>query len=349
MSTAINHTMNRRKFLLGSAAAATVGIARGQGLDPEKMKRIAVMSLSLASILKSERNPTGAVDVMDYPEAVADHLGVHNLELDARTFFASWEPAYITDFRARLKKSNSQVSQIIMSLGTLTPTAAELQARFDGIDHAVALACPRVMVLTGNALAPDTRQAGIDALKSMADYAKPKGVSITMENFNIYSKDGFGGRGGAAGASGPNAGGAAVGGRTPAGQAVAPGTGGGEAGAAGGSGRGGGGVAYSAPWDVLLEVCKASGTYINPDTGNFFDNTERMKGLPIMYTQTAGSGHVKYAPTLYDTGECIRISKRAGYEGIYSIEANGGGRGGGVVTDQYAASINIRDIILANM
>jgi hypothetical protein len=98
----------------------------------------------------------------------------------------------------------------------------------------------------------------------------------------------------------------------------------------------------------LLEVCKATGTYINPDTGNFFDNTERMKGLPIMYTQTAGSGHVKYNPALYDTGECIRISKRVGYKGIYSIEANGGGRGG-TATDPYAASINIRDIILANM
>lgn len=186
----------------------------------------------------------------------------------------------------------------------------------------MALGCPRVMVLTGNALAPDTRQTGIAALKSMADYAKPKGVSITMENFNIYSKDGFGGRPGVAGASG----------RGDAAPAA--------------------GVAYSAPWDVLLEVCKASGTYINPDTGNFFDNTERMKGLPILYTQTAGSGHVKYAPTLYDTAECIQISKRAGYKGIYSIEANGGGRGGtanGQPADPYAASINIRDIILSKM
>jgi hypothetical protein len=296
------------------------------------MKRIAVMSLSLNAVVKSERNPAGTVEVMDFPDAVADHLGIHNVELDARTFFASWEPAYIADFRKRLDKAGSHVSQIIMNLGTLTPTPAELQARFDGIDHAVTLACPRVMVLTGNALAPDTRQAGIAALKSMADYARPKKVSVTMENFNIYSKDGFGGRGGVAGASGP--------GGAPAGQAAAAGAG----------RQGGGGVAYSAPWDVLLEVCKASGTFINPDTGNFFDNTERMKGLPLMYTQTAGSGHVKYSPAQYDTGECIRISKQVGYKGIYSIEAQGGGRGGGATpADPYAACINIRDIILANM
>src|ERR1700679_2852079 len=207
MAISLSGAVNRREFLLGSAAAAAAGRVWGQALDAEKMKRIAVMSLSLNSIVRSERNPAGTVDVMDYPEAVADHLNIHNLELDARSFFASWDPTYIADFRKRLQKNNSQVSQIIMNLGTLTPTAAELQARFDGIDHAVALACPRVMVLTGNSLAPDTRQAGIEALKSMADYGKPKGVSITMENFNIYSKDGFGGRGGVAGASGAVAGG----------------------------------------------------------------------------------------------------------------------------------------------
>jgi hypothetical protein len=332
MAISIRGAVNRREFVLGSAAVVTAGRVLGQGLDPEKMKRIAVMSLSLNAVVKSERNPAGTVEVMDFPDAVADHLGIHNVELDARTFFASWEPAYIADFRKRLDKAGSHVSQIIMNLGTLTPTPAELQARFDGIDHAVTLACPRVMVLTGNALAPDTRQAGIAALKSMADYARPKKVSVTMENFNIYSKDGFGGRGGVAGASGP--------GGAPAGQAAAAGAG----------RQGGGGVAYSAPWDVLLEVCKASGTFINPDTGNFFDNTERMKGLPLMYTQTAGSGHVKYSPAQYDTGECIRISKQVGYKGIYSIEAQGGGRGGGATpADPYAACINIRDIILANM
>ncbi len=313
------------------------------------MKRIGVMTLSLNSILKSERNPAGTLDALDFPEAVADHLGVHNVELDARTFFPSWEPVYVADFRKRLDKSHSQVSQIIMNLGTLTPTAAELQARFDGIDRAVMLSCPRVMVLTGNALAPDTRQAGIEALKSMADYARPKKVSITMENFNISSKDGWGrggrGPGGASGTNGP-------------GVQVVTGAGGvvgsGGATSASGAGRqGNGGLTYSAPWDVLLEVCKASGTYINPDTGNFFDNTERMKGLPLMYTQTAGSGHVKYSPAQYDTGECIRISKRVGYKGIYSIEAQGGGGRGGATpvpaADPYALCITIRDIILANM
>ena len=108
MTISINGAVNRREFLLGSAAALTAGLVRGQGLDAEKMKRIGVMTLSLNSILKSERNPAGTLDALDFPEAVADHLGVHNVELDARTFFPSWEPAYIADFRKRLDKSHSQ-------------------------------------------------------------------------------------------------------------------------------------------------------------------------------------------------------------------------------------------------
>ncbi len=330
MMTAGNTILKRREFLLASAAAATASQAYSQASapDPEKMKRIAVMTLSLNSILKSDRNPTGPVAPLDFPEAVADHLGVHNVELDARTFFPSWDPAYIADFRKRLDKSHSQVSQIIMSLGTLTPTPAELQARYEGIDRAAALACPRVMVLTGGSLAPETRQAGMEALKAMAAYGKPKNVSITMENFNIYAKDGWG-RGGR-----------------------------GAVGASGGAGAGGpaaGPLTYSPPWDVLLEVCAATGTYVNPDTGNFFDNTERMNGLPLMYPKSAGSSHVKFGPALYDTAECIKISKRVGYKGLYSIEAQGGGGRGGAAgspaqpTDPYAACINIRDIILANM
>ena len=40
MTTSTHRTVNRRRFLFSSAAAATVGIARGQTPDPEKMKRI---------------------------------------------------------------------------------------------------------------------------------------------------------------------------------------------------------------------------------------------------------------------------------------------------------------------
>ena len=338
MTMSINGAVKRREFLLGAAAAVATSRAWGQAADQAKMKRIAIMTLSLGSILKSGRNPTGTVDILDFPEVVAQRLGIHNVELNSADF-ASWEPAYIAEFRKRLKKANSQVSQIIMNLGTLTPTAADLRARMEGIDHAVALGCPRVMVLMGSSLAPETRQTAIEALKTMVAYAKTKKVRLAMENFNISSPDGWS-RG-----SGPSRAGAQGAGAPASPGADGPGGPGGRTGAQGAGRRGGGG--YSAPWDVLVEVGKASGVYMNPDTGNFFDNAARMAGLPVMYRLTAGSSHVKYNPTQYDTGECIRISKRVGYKGLYSIEAGGGGRGG--ATDPFAGPRTILDIILANM
>jgi sugar phosphate isomerase/epimerase len=375
MAISINGAVNRREFLFGSAAAMAAGRAWGQGLDPVKMKRIAIMTLSLRSVLKTANNPNGT-DIMDFADLVADKLGIHNIEMYPTDLGPGLhDPAYIAEFLKRLKKANSQITQVIGNLGPLTATPAGpsgspgltmediLKARHDVIDQAAMLGSPRVMILTGNALQPDTRPAGIAALKAMAAYGKPKKVRITMENFNISSKDGFGragaGRAGAPGAGGPGAPGGQAGapaaGAPTAGApaAGAPGAPGGQAGAAGGGRQGAGGVSYSAPWDVLLEVCKASGTYINPDTGNFFDNTERMKGLPLMYPHTAGGSHVKYNPTQYDTAECIKIAKRVGYKGLFTIEAQGGGgRGaaaGGAAPDPFAMPIIIRDIILANM
>jgi uncharacterized membrane protein YgcG len=369
MAISIYGAVNRREFLFGSAAAMAVGRAWGQSLDPVKMKRIAIMTLSLRSVLKSANNPTGT-DIMDFADLVADKLGIHNIEMYPTDLGAGLhDPAYIADFLKRLKKANSQITQVIGNLGPLNgtpeqPLEAILKARHDVIDQAAALGSPRVMILTGNALQPDTRPAGIAALKAMAAYGKPKKVRITMENFNISSKDGFGragaGRAGAPGAGGPGAPGGQAGAPAagapgaPGGQAGAPGAGAPGGGRQGGGRQGGGGVSYSAPWDVLLEVCKASGTYVNPDTGNFFDNTERMKGLPIMYTKTAGGSHVKYNPTQYDTAECIKIAKRVGYKGLFTIEAGGGGGRGaaaaaGPPPDPFAMSRTIRDIILANM
>lgn len=74
-------------------------------------------------------------------------------------------------------------------------------------------------------------------------------------------------------------------------------------------------------WDVVLEVIKASGIHANPDTGNFPNEEERARGLPLMYPLSCGSSHVHYAPERYSLANAIGISKRVGYKGLYSIEA----------------------------
>jgi sugar phosphate isomerase/epimerase len=102
--------------------------------------------------------------------------------------------------------------------------------------------------------------------------------------------------------------------------------------------------AKNVPWDVFVDVIKASGIYCNPDSGNFPDDASRAAALPIMYRMTAGSSHVKEVPGKFHAADGIRISKEAGYTGIYVIEvrANNG-------PDPYAAVQSILDIILANI
>jgi sugar phosphate isomerase/epimerase len=98
------------------------------------------------------------------------------------------------------------------------------------------------------------------------------------------------------------------------------------------------------PWDVFVDVLKASGTYANPDCGNFPDNESRAAALPIMYKMTAGSSHVKHFPDRFSTAEAIRISKEAGYKGIFTIEERGANG-----PDPYAAVQTVVDVLLANI
>jgi sugar phosphate isomerase/epimerase len=102
--------------------------------------------------------------------------------------------------------------------------------------------------------------------------------------------------------------------------------------------------ARNAPWDVFVEVVKASGVYANPDCGNFPDNESRAAALPILYRMTAGSSHVKHIPDKFSTAEAIAISKEAGYNGIYTIEERGVNG-----PDPYAAVQTIVDVLLANL
>ena len=60
--------MKRRLFLIGSAAAATSARAWGQRPDPDKLKRMAVMSGCFSSILKSAagpHDPKRTLDILD--------------------------------------------------------------------------------------------------------------------------------------------------------------------------------------------------------------------------------------------------------------------------------------------
>ena len=102
--------------------------------------------------------------------------------------------------------------------------------------------------------------------------------------------------------------------------------------------------ARNVPWEVLVEVVKASGTWISPDCGNFPDKESQAAGLRVMYRLTAGSSHIKHIPEKFNTAGAIKLSKELGYKGIYTIEARSNND-----PNPYAAVQTLLDILLANI
>src|SRR5262245_37981051 len=189
--------MKRREFLAGAAAA--VGLAqarhawaqtRPEARDDAKLARVAIMSLCFNSILKNPSqpdNPARTLDIMDLGQMLADKYGVHNVEMQ-HAHFMSTEAAWLKEFRDRLAKTKSKVTNINLEFGPQNISADDPALRQQAVDrtkewvdHAVALGCPRIMVNHG---APNEENKGvaIAALKAMSDYGKSQRIMVAMEN-----------------------------------------------------------------------------------------------------------------------------------------------------------------------
>jgi len=315
--------MRRRDFLVGAAAAAGLAGARrgwsaqSPSRDEAKLRRVAIMSLCFNSILKNPSqpdNPARTLDVMDLGQMLADRYGVHNVEMQ-HSHFPSTEAGYLKAFRERLAKTGSQVTNINLEFGPQNISAADpalrqqaLDRTKEWIDYAVALGSPRIMVNQG-APTPENKEVATATLKAMGDYGKSKRIMVAMEN-----------RGGGGGRQ------AAPGSAAPPGPPAPP--------------------ALPAPpaWLLLVEIIKGSGTYANCDLGNFPDQETQHAGIRGMFPLTDGNCHVKLNPARYDLPAALALVKQLGYQGLYSIEAGGGGG-----ADPYAAVQAIYDVLLPSM
>ncbi|MGA7414887.1 MAG: hypothetical protein WBW33_30745, partial [Bryobacteraceae bacterium] len=88
--------IKRREFLIGSAVAAGAARAWGQTADRAKMDRVAVMSYSFDLIMKGTAGPDDpqrTLDILDFPDEMAQRYGIHNLEIQ-HEHFRSTEPNY---------------------------------------------------------------------------------------------------------------------------------------------------------------------------------------------------------------------------------------------------------------
>lgn len=332
--------MKRREFLAGGLAgglAFAVGSRvraqadAGGASEAEKLARLSVMTYCFDSLVKGigkPDDPNRTLDILDAPQMIADHYGIHHVEMQ-HTHFQATDKQYFQEMKDRLKKANSQLTQICLEFDFVDLSSKQKYQQLemvalskDWIDYCVQLGCPRVLLNQGP-LTPDVVENAKWTLKQIAEYGKTQKVACDMEN-----------RGGgrrpaaapAAGAPGAPAGATAM---------AAPPGGGTAAPAAPAQERGG--------WEVLVQVIKAAGpgAYANPDIGNFPDEESRAAGLRVMYTMTSGNSHAHYAPDRYDEAKAIAISKEVGYKGLFSIET---GRNNG--PDPYQNVQMVRDALL---
>jgi hypothetical protein len=342
--------MKRREFLAAAAGAAVVaGVARsgwGQepaapppdpgrpaSADPAKLARISIMTLNFGSILKlpgQNASPARTLDVFDLPQMYADVYGVHNIEFQ-HSHIVSTEPAYLKELRARVERVKSRITQINMEFGSMNISAADPVQRVQAIDltkrwvdHAVILGCPRVMANQGQP-SQENKAYTIATLKAMGDYAKSKGVKVSMET---RGGGGGGRRGGAAGtaaapsiAGGPPPGGIAS---PPAPPTPPP--------------------APAAPtgppaYVLLKEIIEGSGTYSNVDIGGVGAPNQQALHTAILALLPSSSGnmHIKRSPN-WDLPTAIKYTVEIGYKGLYSIELNG-----------HDATRDAYNVILANI
>lgn len=68
----------------------------------------------------------------------------------------------------------------------------------------------------------------------------------------------------------------------------------------------------------------------------------RERGLKLMFPLAVTVCHAKLNPGRFDFVRCVQISKEAGYQGVYSIEAGGKG-------DPYYAVRQVVDALIENL
>ncbi len=339
--------MDRRRFLVGTAAgaAAIAGLAgdafgqgqgrgreaaaagrgrggRGRGgpaqVAPEKLGRIAIMSLDHGSMLKlpwnTSPNENQTLDLFDLPQYYVDMYGVRNAEFQHTHLVNGTrtppDPAFMRELKAKFDAAGSKANQINIEIGSMATAgpdgkAAALsgEARAEWlalakkwVDAAPSLGVIRLMLNQGQ-LNQDTKAGVISLWKELQDYAKPKGIRISNET-----------RGG-----GPVAG-----------NGMAPPQRGGGAAARGASAPSGP-VMTGYEQAALLEECAvASGGYTNLDFGGntrFLNQKQLNDGIKMMLKTNSGQMHIKSCEN-WDIGQGVRYAESIGYKGLYTIEVN---------------------------
>lgn len=187
--------MRRREFLIGSVGALSL---RAQA---QKLNRVAVMTSFFGTRMPDVRDHghpavTKDLNLLDFPEMMADHFGIHNVEVQQMYFPVVTEASYLNEFKGRLQKAKSRVSNICLEFddsgtpGIISVCSPDAKIRAEAIaktkewiDHAAVLGSPNVMV-NQSPLKDGKTDYVVESLKTIGQYAKSKGLVVTVENRN---------------------------------------------------------------------------------------------------------------------------------------------------------------------
>jgi len=201
--------MKRRDFLTRITAGvgasglagsvAKVWAAPGQ-VSPAgaagKLARIGVSTWSLHNYFQSTRDedfklPGKMLELLDFPEMIADKYKVHHLEFCA-PHFTSVEPSYLQDLKDRLAKARAQVVNMPVDIeelwtgGGLSDTDQKIRenAVHGGkkwIDIAATVGSKAVRCDPGK-MNPQNLAPTVESYQALAAYGRSKGVHVIVEN-----------------------------------------------------------------------------------------------------------------------------------------------------------------------
>jgi len=202
--------MRRRDFLnrvaggvvLGSAlrgGSSLWAAAQAQAAHPgaaDKRRRIAVSTWSFHNYFspargKSSALPGKTLELLDFPEMIADRYKLHHVEFIA-PHFGSLAPSYLKELKARLAKAHSYLVDIPVDIpelrkggGLSDPDEQVRGAAIEGarkwIDIGAEMGTRAVRCDPGKMKAENLAPT-IHSYQQLAAYGKAKGVDVIIEN-----------------------------------------------------------------------------------------------------------------------------------------------------------------------
>lgn len=177
-------------FITGAARAlpAVISDERPRYYDLAKLVHVGVSSWSFRDYFAATRppgfdKPGPLIDLLDFPESIADRYQIHRIEASA-AHFASREPSYLTEFRRRIERAHSHLVCIDLKndpggLSLRDPAARE--AAKEWIDAARILGASAVSAALG-AVNPADLSPAIAAYRELSVYARRRRIQMLIQN-----------------------------------------------------------------------------------------------------------------------------------------------------------------------